>query len=137
MSYIPTYKLYASNGVTLVYTFPLVQNINEEQDPTDFVEVDGLRGVGSIIIPGSESSFDLSLDFVLRGDDYEDVMSDFDTLQSTIVKFTPYVLKVGRTSTTTKDFNVKRIQPISINNTVEGRRVRTLKCTCTFLALAW
>jgi hypothetical protein len=105
------YRLYASNGSTLVYTFPLVQSDNSPQDPKDFVEIAGLRGVGSIIIPGSTLAWDLTIRFILQGADYSALIAAMDTLETTIVQQTPYVLKIDRTQSTTKNYNVMRLSP--------------------------
>ena len=107
------YRLYASDGTTLVYTFPLVQSDNSPQDPQSFVEIDGLRGQGSIIIPGSTEAWDLNIDFILRGADYSELIALMDALETTIVKNTKYVLKIDRTASTTKNYNVKRLVSFS------------------------
>jgi hypothetical protein len=112
MTWYPHFKLYASNGSTLVYTFNFIQNENGPQDPFNNTEITGFRGQGSLIIPGSLSAWDLTLDFCLVGTDYQDLISKMDSLESTIVANTPYILKIDRTPSTTKDYNVKRIVPI-------------------------
>jgi hypothetical protein len=110
------YRLYASNGSTLIYTFPYVQEDNSPQDPKDYVEISGLRGTGSVIIPGSTQAWDLTLGFILTAADYEALIALMDALETTIVMHTAYVLKIDRTSGgSTKDYNVKRLQPIQFN----------------------
>jgi len=106
-----TYKLYAENGTSLVYTFTYVQEDNSPQDPVDYVEIEGLRGTGSIVIQGSTKAWNLVLRFFLKGNDYEDLIAKMDALETTIVKFTRYVLKISRTSSTTKDYHVMRLEP--------------------------
>lgn len=137
MAWVPSFKLYQSNGSTLVYTFPLVQNVNDDDQPYDSVVIDGLRGVGSVVIPGSKKSFDLQLDFVILAADYTACMSAYNALDALIVPFTPYVLKIDQSTILTKNFNVKRIGALRINNTADGRRVKILKCSINFLANAW
>lgn len=111
MSSFPRFKLYESDGVTLVYEFQYVTDINDFQDPSDFVEHSSLRGQGSIISEGSDQSWDLNLSFVLIGSDYADLVSQIDDLQTAIEKFTKYVLKVELTTGgSTKDYKVMRLQ---------------------------
>ena len=120
------YILYASNGTTPVYTFPYVQSDNSPQDPKSFVEITGLRGVGSIVIPGSTQPWDLTLSFILTANDYEGLIALMDALQTTIAQQTKYVLKIDRTSGgTTQSYNVMRLSPFQFldidfrNNTEE------------------
>ncbi len=105
------YRLYDSTGLSLVYTIPLVQTDNGPQDPKDFVEIEGLRGVGSIIITGSTQAWDLELTFILQGTDYQDLIAQMDALETTIVPQTKYLLKIDRTASTTKNYNVMRLKP--------------------------
>jgi len=107
------YKLYQSNGTTPVYTFTYVQTDNSPQDPMDYVELSSLRGIGSVIIGGSTQAWDLRLGFILLAADYAALISAMDSLETTIVKNTPYVLKIHRTAGggTTKSYNVKRLLP--------------------------
>lgn len=137
MAYVPVFALYASNGSSLVYTFTYTQNINEPNDPYDSVQIDGLRGIGSLIIPGSAQSWEMVIDFIIEGTDYEDLMSKVDSINSTIVPFTPYVFKAGRTSSTSASYNVKRIRPIEQTNTQEGRRMRFAKMRIYLQVNTW
>ena len=112
-----TYKLYNSAGTGLIYTFPIVQSDNSPQDPQHYVEFESLRGTGSVIIPGSSSAWDLKISFIFVSDDYEELIAKMDTLESTIVKNTQYVLKIDRTSAgATKSYNVKRIVPFEFDS---------------------
>lgn len=106
----PTFKLYASNGTTLIYDFENVVNITDFQDPATFVEHTSLRGQGSIIIEGSDSPWDLDLSFILQEDDYEALVASINSLVTTVSKFTKYILKVELTSGgSTKDYKVMRL----------------------------
>jgi len=137
MSWSPTFKLYSSDGVTLQYTFPIVQDTNEPSDPYDYVKVDGLRGIGSLIIPGSAQSWTLNLTFVIQGEDYEDLMQKVDDLNTTVEMFTPYILKIDRSQSSTKDYRVKRIVPFAITNTAENYRIDTAIISASFLVNSW
>ena len=109
-SAFPTYKLYASNGITLIYEFENVIGINDFQDPSTFIEHTSLRGQGSIITEGTTAPWDLKVDFILTADDYEALVALLNALPTTVVKFTKYILKVQLTSGTTKDYKVKRLE---------------------------
>jgi len=132
--FVPSYKLYASDGSTLVYTFNFVTADNGPQDPFRFTEINGMRGQGSIIVPGSESAWDLNLDFWLIGANYEALIALMDSLQSTIVFNTKYVLKIDRTPSTTVNYNVKRITPIKWD---ASSRYYSQKGTISFRVGSW
>ena len=110
--YEPTYVLWNSTETATIYTFPHVWfDSSVGRNPKVFNEITGLRGQGSVIIPGSTAApFDLELRFRLRAANYQALMVLIDALDTTIVQNTAYVLKIGRSVSTTKDFNVKRIQ---------------------------
>jgi hypothetical protein len=134
MTYYPDYKLYATDGITLVYAFDYITSDNSPKTPSRFTEISGIRGQGSIIIGGSEESWDLILRFFLRGIDYADLISKMDSIESTIIFNTPYILKIGRTISTTKNYNVKRIEPITWDDT---KRVKFQFGTIVFRVGTW
>jgi hypothetical protein len=109
----PRFRLYQSNGTTLVYEFESTTNIDDFQDPATFTEHTSLRGQGSIISEGSNAPWDLNLTFVLQGADYEDLVAQINSLLATIVKNTKYILKVDLTSSTTKNYKIKRLESFS------------------------
>ena len=134
----PRIKLFLPDAVTLVYEFNNVTNIIDNQDPADFVEHAGLRGQGSIIIPGSDSAWDLTLSFILQGADYEAVTAEIDTLISSITKFTKYILKVETTvGGGTKDYRVMRLQSFTFPLPTTNKRVRNQRVEATFRVLTW
>jgi len=106
----PKFRLYQTDGSTLVYEFVYVIDINDFQDPSSFVEHTSLRGQGSIISPGSEESWDLNITFILKGVNYADLVAQMNSLQTTIVNFTKYILKVDLTPSTTKNYKCLRLQ---------------------------
>ncbi len=124
MSFVPSYIIYANDGSTPVYDIEFVQGDNSPQDPKNFITHTGLRGQGEIDADGSESAWDLILDIALCGDDYEDLIAKMDSIEATIVKNTEYFIKIGRTSSSTKDYKVKRLVPIQW---APGRRTGTQK----------
>jgi len=136
MSFVPSYVLWNSTGTAIIYTIPLVHRDTSPQDPFKFVELESLRGQGSIIIPGSTNApWDLELDFYLQGSDYEDLIAKIDGMESTIVKNTKYVWKIGRTASTTKDYKVKRLVPILWDT--NSKRTRFQRGTIILRVNSW
>ena len=118
----PRIRLFQNNGTTLVFEFALVTDINDFQDPITFSEHLSLRGQGSIVSEGSTAPWDLNLTFILQGADYEDLVAQMDSLLSTIVTNTQYVLRVDLTISTTKVYKVKRLQ--SFDFPLDNRKKR-------------
>ena len=140
----PRFILYESDGVTPVYEFDCVTNITDNQDPTFYVEHEALRGQGSIIVEVSNRAWDLPMTFVLKStgittaEKYEDLSAQIASLQSTIVKFTKYILKIQVTEGgSTKDYKVMRLNTMSFpiednaNKRITIQRVElTLRVDC-------
>jgi hypothetical protein len=138
MASFPSFILYESNGVTPVYEFDCVTDINDWQDPADFVEHTSLRGQGSIITEGSSAPWDLTLTFVLRGTDYEDLTSQMSSLLTNIEKFTKYVFKVQTTSGgSTKDYKVMRLGSFTFPLDRDQKRVKFQTAQVTFRVDSW
>jgi len=136
MSFVPTFKIYQANGSTPVVTIPYVQNINDSDAPYDKAIIEGLRGVGAIVIPGSAKAWTLVIDFIILGDDYTELISNISSIDTSIVMFTPYVLKIDTSVSTTKDINIKRVGPIKINNPDDYRN-GIAECSIEFIANCW
>lgn len=113
-STFPRFRLYQSNGTTLVYEFDLVTAWGNSPflDPQTFTEHNSLRGQGGIISEGSQAPFDFPLNFLLLGDDYEDLVAQMNALPNTIAFNTQYVLRIDLTPSTTKPLKVKRLSSI-------------------------
>jgi len=135
----PRFRLFDETGLILIYEFDFVTNIGDNQDPADFVEHAGLRGQGSIIIEGSDSAWDLPMSFILRGDDYEAVTAEIQTLTTTIEKFTKYILKVDTTTGGgTKDYKLMRLFPFSFPIPLDGKkRINIQRVEATFRVDTW
>jgi hypothetical protein len=133
----PRFRLYQSNGSTLVYEFDCVTSIDDWQDPITFSEHTSLRGQGSIISEGATAPWDLNLSFILTGDDYEDLSAQINSLLSTIVKNTKYILKVDLTPSTTKEYKLKRLQSFSFPLTDRKKRVNIQTVEATFRVDCW
>jgi len=135
VEFLVKYRLYNSAGTGLIYTFPLVQEDSSPQDSKDYVEIQGLRGQGSIVIPGSTTAWNLTLRFLLQGEDYAAVIALVDALESTILLHAPYVLKIDRTSSTTKNYNVMRLEPFSFSS--DDFRTEIIEATATLRVNSW
>lgn len=134
MSWFPRYKLYASDGLTLVYPFDYILSDNSPQDSLRFTEITGFRGQGSLIIGGSTQPWDLQLTFFLCKTDYTSLIAAMDSVESTIAMNIPYILKIDRTISTTKDYHVKRLTPILWDDT---KRVKYQKGNIFFRVNSW
>ncbi len=111
MSFVPTFKLYNYSN-SLIYTFPIVQYTNAPKPIIKSVVIEGLRGQGAIVIPGSEGSWDLIIRGMFMADDYEAITQLIETIESTIEYNTRYTLKIEKSPSTTFTYKVKRVVPI-------------------------
>jgi len=124
----PRFRLFDETGVSLIFEFDFVTAIDDNQDPANSVEHQTLRGQGSIIIPGSDSAWDLPIEFILRGTDYEDLTAQIDTLKSSVLKFTKYILKIDKTTGgATQDYKVIRRQTFRFPTPATGRKRITIQ----------
>jgi hypothetical protein len=135
MAWKPRFRLYASNGSTLVYEFEHVQSISGwPSDEPSSIEITNLRSQGSIQIAGGLKSYDITLQGILQAADYSALTTAILSLRDTVDPNTNYVLKLDKTSTTTDDINVVRVVPIVFE---DSQRTRFQKYTVTFRANAW
>ena len=134
MVWHPHFKLYASDGTTLIYTFIAVQYTNAPQTINKKTIVEGIRGQGCIIVPGSTSSWDLEIRGVLLAVDYTALTALIDTLESTIVMFTNYVLEFDKSISTSYTYNIQRIEPIVYP---ESLRINYQEYSIKFKVGAW
>ena len=74
------FKLYKEDGISLQYTFELVQSTNLPQSSKRFAEIVGFRGNGSIVILGSDKPWDLIINGLLDCKDYDEVIEKIDEL---------------------------------------------------------
>jgi len=110
------FRLYQSDGVSLIYTFPLVQEANYPQTPRKSVVVEGQRGKGAVVIDGGEASWEMTIRGLIMIDTadegYEEIIVDIDALESAVAVNTPYILKISKTDSTNYEYRVKRIEAI-------------------------
>ena len=111
MAFVPTFKLYDKDD-NFLYMFPIVQYTNAPQPITKSVVIEGLRGQGAIIIPGSTGSWDLVIRGVLTGDNYEAITAKIDALESAVAYNTRYIIKIQKSAGQNYEYKVKRVEQI-------------------------
>jgi len=112
MPFIPSFELYKADGTTPQYTFPCVYETNIPQTGIKNTVIEGMRGIGCVVVPGSESSFDITLHGVFLADTYDLITQAIDNMETYIVAGTTYVLKLDKTVSTAYSYNVIRLQSI-------------------------
>jgi hypothetical protein len=115
-TFIPRFKLYASDGVTLIYTFLAVQSTNAPQSNKRTSVIEGLRGNGCIVIQGSEPAWDLVIRGVLVASDYEAITTLIDALESAVSLGTKFILTFDKSPTQAYSWHVMRITPINYSD---------------------
>ena len=131
---IPTFKIYDSTATSLLYTFPYVQYTNAPRTVKKVVELQNIRGQGSLIIEGGQDTWDLELRFVIVGDGYEDITAQIDALESAIAFNTPYQLTIDKTGSTVYQYKVKRVTPFVYQDSL---RTRIQRVTAVFKVNSW
>lgn len=135
MTWHPTITLYASNGSTVIYTFEYIQSIDGYPgDLPSNIEISNLRSQGSIIIPGGQKSYDITLHGILIASDYSGLTTKIKDLFDAIDANTNYVLKIEKSISTSDSINVMRIIPIIFDT---SNRTTSQKYSVTFKALSW
>lgn len=134
MVWVPQYKIYASDGLTLVYTFNFVQTDNSPQTSKKSVIISGHRGNGDIVVSGSDASWDITLGFCLVASNYQALIALMDSMETTILPNTKYILKIDRTPSTTKNYNVMLLSAIEWE---PSKRTKVQKGHITFKINSW
>jgi hypothetical protein len=133
-SFVPAFKLYKDDGLTLQYTFPLVQATNAPQSMKKSTEVKGIRGIGSIIVPGSDEAWELYLKIMLWDVDYIQVTVLIDELEADVALHTPYYLKFDKSISETYSYKVMRVKEIQYE---DGLRLNSQIATIRLLVNSW
>lgn len=138
MSFVPTHKIYQSDGVTLVYTIEDV--IRREPvlsiDVPDYVEHTNLRSAGSIIVSGGNLSYDIEIYARLAASNYTNLMTALTSLKTLIAVNTHYYLKIQTSASTTDDIKVMRLEPIIVD-TSKGHLTKYCYYTIKLKADSW
>lgn len=132
-----TFKLYQSDGITPVYTFPTVFEANYPHSENEVIEHRSIRGKGSLYVDGGEMAWDLTLRGVFFGVDYDAVISAVEALESAVVINTPYVLKITKSAiaNTYYQYNVKRVATVQYQ--ADNIRTDYLEYICTLRVNSW
>lgn len=134
MAWVPKFKLFASNGSTLIYTFPYVNFTNAPQSTEEYVEHQNIRAKGSLIIKGGKKAWDLILRFTLLTEDYQSLMALITNLEDTVLFNTPYVLKIEKAPNDYLIYNVKRLVAFEYEDNI---RTNFTEVTANFRAYSW
>ena len=138
---VPKHKIYADDGVSLVYTIEDVIRRDPafDIDNPDFVEHTNKRSAGSIIIPGGDAPYDISIYFRLGASNYTNLMTALYAMQTAIVKNTHFYLKYDLTlvnDESLESIKVMRLAPIVVD-TSRGNLHKFLYGTLTLRANSW
>ena len=137
MAWKPSFKLY-DTGNNLIYTFPVVQSTNIPQSPERYINIEGVRGKGSLIIDSGTPSWEATIRGVFMIDDpsegYTELTAKILEIESTIALNTPYKLRIDKSDGTYWEYYVKRIEPIEYSDTL---RTDIIEYTIHFLVNAW
>jgi len=134
--FTPSFNLYASDGVTLVYAFEYITPpiIGWPSDNPSSIGYNNTRASGSITIPEGEKSYNIVLNGILLADNYTTLTTQIFALRDTIVANTRYVLKCEKSSGIYDSIKVMRLDKIDLN---PSKRVRIQKYKITLRALSW
>jgi hypothetical protein len=131
------FNLYQTNGTSLVHTFETIFSANYPHTEKTLIEHTNVRGKGSIIVDGGDSSWDLTLKGVIFAADYDAIMTKVAAIESAVVLNTPYYLKItDKAGTVNKyEFKCKRITPIEY--TEDNIRTNYLEYQVTLRIFSW
>jgi len=107
-NFVPTFSLWSSDGLTLIYTFPAVEFTNAPQQFPDEVEITNLRSSSAITIDGGQDKpWDLQLNFTLYAQGYTLLTDEIEALESAIQVKTNYLLRFQKSDTLGDFFEIK------------------------------
>lgn len=113
MSWVPTFKIYATNGSTLIYNLPLVINSNHNNVGNNkIITLKNGRSIGATYIEGGLDDEDIIIEGVLKSTNYEGLVTLRDAMVAAIVPNTAYYLKIDKSISSTYEFKVRRLQGI-------------------------
>lgn len=137
MTWIPTFKIYASDGTTLVYNLAQVIDIQGWPKDNPFsVQLVNTRSGSAITIPGGDKPYDIIITGRLAAANYTDLTTAMFSLRNTIVKNTHYYLKIDTSISTTDNLKVMRLNEIVWDD--KGlRRTKVCYYTITFSVNSW
>ena len=137
---VPKHKIYASDGVTLVYT---INNVIRRDPPIALdvpkeIAITNLRSSGEITIEGGLDAYDITLEFLLTGSDYAAVMSAINTFKTTVLVKTNYYLKYDKNLINDNSLESIRVRLKSIQiDPKNGQYTKYAYVTIVMRALSW
>ena len=132
--FVPTFKLFASDGVSLIYTFEHIIDTNWPQDNPSSIELTNTRSAGAITIPEGAKPYDLFLYGILTAEDYTTLTVKIFALRDTVVANTRYVLKCEKSIGIFDSIKVMRKVKINLE---KSKRINNQKYKIILNALAW
>lgn len=138
MAWIPSHKIYDTDGVSLIYT---IEDVIRRKpalsiEIPDFVEHTSFRSNNSIIIPGGNKPYDMIIYARLGASNYTNLMTALSTLKSTIATKTKYYLKIDTSGATTDNIKVQRLKEIVVDPS-KGNLNKFCYYTITLRCNAW
>jgi len=140
MSQTPRHKIYADDGVTLVYT---IEDVVRRDPPISIdvpseVELNNFRGTGAITIDGGLQPYDITIYARLAAADYAALITAIETLTSSIPVKTNLYLKYDKTLTHDESLESIKVRLKSIQiDTSRGNLNKFCYYTLIFRANSW
>jgi len=134
MVWVPSFKIYDTDGITLEYTFDAVTYTNAPRTVEEVIPVTNVRSKGSLFVEGGETAWELDMNFILLADDYEAVVVKMDALETAIPFNTAFLLRFDKTVSTFYEYKIKRLAPFVYN---ESLRNKIQKASVTFTVNSW
>jgi hypothetical protein len=132
--FIPQFKILDSTGSIEIITLSHISYTNIPQTKIKHTVIEGIRGIGGLVVLGSTEVFNAVIQGVLTGNDYSAVTSAIDNLESKVTTGTKFKLKLDKTVSTSYIYNVIRVEAI---NYPESLRNYYQKFEINFLANSW
>jgi hypothetical protein len=131
--FIPKFTLLTTTDEE-VMVLPIINYSNLPKTSIKHTLIEGIRGIGCLVITGSVASFDGILKGTLVGNDYNAVTVAIDDLESKFSVGTRFKLKIDKTISTSYLYNIIRIEEIDYP---ESLRNNYQHFTLTFKVNAW
>lgn len=122
MAFVPKFRLYSSDGLSLLYTFPGVFSTNAPQSAEEVIELTNIRSKGSLFIGGGDTAWDLSIEFNLVAENYEAIVVLMDALETAMAFNTPYIFRYDKTISTFYNYKVKRVRPFVYPKSLRNKK---------------
>lgn len=138
----PSAELWSSDGLSLVYTFPIVQDHNLPRQEKKSIKQSNFRSQGGIIIPGGDNMWELFFKFVVVGEDYSAIATALEALESTVAYNTAYLIRIDINQTTyfnqsSGGYKVKRTKPFQYLDREQDRMITVQKTQVFFDVNSW